>query len=134
MVRPDTKDFFWVKTADSKQDDLTFFSIDSVKQPCDELFRVSQVKDRQIYHLMQNVAMKRIKSREFITKNKNFTSGIVLQLQIMVVQPNKNENLKLALKNSNSLPSLLIKISEVNIKKTLEDLKKFSFKHSVVQV
>lgn len=83
---------------------------------------------------MQNVAMKRLKSRALISKNKKFTSGIVLQLEIMVVQPNLNENLKLAPKISNYLPSLLIKFSEFNIKQTSQDLKSFNCKHSVVQI
>lgn len=58
---------------------------------------------------MQNVAMKRIKSREFITKNKNFTSGIVLQLHMQAKTLENREP------SSNPFLTILIQLSETDV-------------------
>jgi hypothetical protein len=53
--------------------------------------------------------MKRIKSREFITKNKNFTSGIVLQLHMQAKTLENREP------SSNPFLTILIQLSETDV-------------------
>lgn len=77
---------------------------------------------------MQNVAMKRIKSREFITKNKNFTSGIALQLHMQAKTLENREP------SSNPFLTILIQLSETDVKQALQDLKNLKCKQLAVQM